>query len=100
MLSKGRATEGRKMWEGEAPHQRPGLILFFLGMGLLCRSLAAEPVAAQEKPGIKKTVTVDIHCHISTPEVEPLVRDLLTPEKDPFFRFATPETQKSTRECA
>ncbi|MBI3795480.1 MAG: amidohydrolase family protein, partial [Deltaproteobacteria bacterium] len=63
-----------------------------VSIGLVWWSLGAGPVRAQEKPAGKKAVTVDIHCHISTPEVEPLVKGLLTPEKEPFFRFATAET--------
>ena len=53
---------------------------------------------AQEKPAVKKAVAVDIHCHISTPEAEPLVRDLFTPEKEPFRRFATAETRQLTQQ--
>ena len=41
-----------------------------------------------------KTLTVDIHCHISTPECMPLVRDLFSPEKEPFTFFANPETRE------
>lgn len=37
--------------------------------------------------------TVDIHCHISTPECEPLVRDLFSAEKEPFVFFASAETR-------
>ena len=42
----------------------------------------------------RKPLTVDIHCHISTPECEPLVRDLFSIEKEPFFFFASPETRE------
>ncbi len=42
----------------------------------------------------RKTLTVDIHCHISTPECEPLVRDLFSPEKEPFVFFASSETRE------
>ena len=45
----------------------------------------------------RKTRTVDIHCHISTPECEPLIRDLFSPEKEPFFFFASPETLEVNR---
>jgi len=40
----------------------------------------------------RKPLTIDIHCHISTPECMPLVRDIFSPEKEPFFHFASPET--------
>lgn len=42
----------------------------------------------------RKALTVDIHCHISTPECEPLVRDLFSPEKEPFLLFSSPETRE------
>lgn len=42
----------------------------------------------------RSPLTVDIHCHIATPECQPLVRDIFTPDKEPFTRFSTPETQE------
>lgn len=42
----------------------------------------------------RKALTVDIHCHISTPECEPLVKDLFSLEKEPFLFFASPETRE------
>lgn len=36
------------------------------------------------------TVTIDIHCHVSAPAVETLVRPVFTPEKDPFTYYAGP----------
>ena len=44
-----------------------------------------------------KTLTVDIHCHISTPECEPLVRERFSPEKEPFVFFANAETREVNR---
>jgi hypothetical protein len=41
-----------------------------------------------------KVPTVDIHCHISTPECEPLVKDLFSLEKEPFLFFASAETRE------
>ena len=67
-------------------------IWFIASMGLVWWNLRAGPLWAQEKSAGKKAIAVDIHCHISTPAVEPLVKDLLTPEKEPFFRFVTAET--------
>ena len=92
------ATKERERRTGEKPNQRIGLTLSFFGIGLVCWSLGAEPVRAQEKPAAKKAVAVDIHCHISTPEAEPLVKGLLTPEKEPFLRFATAETRQITQQ--
>jgi len=90
------AEDGEKRTGGKPKRVRPALFLF--SMGLVCWVLDAGPVQAQEKPAVKKAIAVDIHCHISTPEVEPLVRELLTPEKDPFIRFATAETQQINRQ--
>ena len=95
----------RRVWAMEAREKRTGRkskqassVLFLIGITLVWWCLEAGPVRAQEKPAVKKAIAVDIHCHISTPEVEPLVRDLLTPEKDPFIRFATAETQQINRQ--
>lgn len=47
------------------------------------------------KPKRHRTAfTADIHCHIATPECVPLVKDLFTPQHDPFSLFASPETQE------
>jgi aminocarboxymuconate-semialdehyde decarboxylase len=35
-----------------------------------------------------------MHCHIATPECQALVRDLLTPDKEPFTHFSTPEANE------
>lgn len=43
------------------------------------------------------TVTVDIHCHISTPECDDLVRPLFTPEKDPFVYYSGPASEAYNR---
>src|SRR5262245_1233248 len=67
-------------------------IWLLVSIGLVWWSLGIGLVRAQEKSAGKKAIAVDIHCHISTPAVEPLVKDLVTPEKEPFFRFATAET--------
>jgi aminocarboxymuconate-semialdehyde decarboxylase len=76
----------------KTPHQRRGPVLSFFCIGLVYWSLGVGPARAQEKPALQKAFTVDIHCHIATPAAEPLVKDLFTPTKEPFFRFATAET--------
>ena len=89
-------TEDReKRTKGKPKRVSPALSLF--GIGLVCWGLGAGPAQAQEKPRVKKAIAVDIHCHISTPEAEPLVRDLLTPDKEPFLRFTTAETRQITQ---
>lgn len=72
--------------------QRLALGVSFFCLGLGWGNLNAGPARAQEKPALQQAVTIDIHCHIATPEAEPLVKDLFTPTKEPFFRFATAET--------
>src|SRR4029453_8319960 len=61
-----------------------------------CAAFGAEPVSRQRprKRSGRSPLTVDIHCHIATPECQPLVRDIFTPDKEPFTRFSTPETQE------
>ena len=61
-----------------------------------CAALGAEPVRRRRprKRSGRSPLTVDIHCHIATPECQPLVRDIFTPDKEPFTRFSTPETQE------
>ena len=41
----------------------------------------------------RPSVTIDIHCHIHTPECEPLIRAIFSPEKEPFIHFASAETR-------
>jgi aminocarboxymuconate-semialdehyde decarboxylase len=82
----------------EKLRQQLRFVLFLFLIGLWCWSLGTRVGQAQEKPVVKKALTVDIHCHIVTPEAEPLVRDLLTPDKDPFLRFSTAETQQINRQ--
>ena len=61
-----------------------------------CAAFSAEPVSRQRsrKRSGRSSLTVDIHCHIATPDCQPLVRDIFTPDKEPFTRFSTPETQE------
>lgn len=37
-------------------------------------------------------VTIDIHCHVMTPECDELARPLFTPDKDPFVAFSGPSS--------
>jgi len=94
----------KKFWTTKDQEERTGgkrkrvsPALFLFGIGLVCWGLGAGLGQAQEQPGVKKAIAVDIHCHISTPEAEPLVRDLLTPDKEPFLRFTTAETRQITQ---
>lgn len=38
-------------------------------------------------------VTIDIHCHVMTPECEELARPFFTPDKDPFVNFSGPASE-------
>jgi aminocarboxymuconate-semialdehyde decarboxylase len=42
-------------------------------------------------------VVIDIHAHVMTPECEELVRPIFTPDKDPFFAYASPSTEAYNR---
>ncbi|HJY81949.1 MAG TPA: amidohydrolase family protein, partial [Candidatus Binatia bacterium] len=66
------------------------------GILYLCTAAGPEPGRGRKPRKIqgRKPLTVDIHCHISTPECMPLVRDIFSPEQEPFFRFASPESQE------
>lgn len=61
-----------------------------------CAAVGSEPGRSRRprKRQGRTPLTVDIHCHIATPECQPLVRDIFSPEKEPFFRFSSPETQE------
>lgn len=49
--------------------------------------MSAEPGRADH------ATTIDIHCHVMAPECEDLIRDVFTPDKDPFFRYAGPASE-------
>jgi len=61
-----------------------------------CAAVGAEPATRRRptKKGGRRSLTVDIHCHVATPECQPLVRDIFSPDKEPFTRFSSPETQE------
>jgi len=62
---------------------------------LCCMPNSASSTSGRSKKvRNEKTLTVDIHCHISTPECEPLVKHLFSPEKEPFIFFANAETRE------
>jgi aminocarboxymuconate-semialdehyde decarboxylase len=48
---------------------------------------------SSKRPRRRPALTIDIHCHIHTPECEPLIRDIFSPEKEPFSHFASAETR-------
>lgn len=43
-------------------------------------------------------VTIDIHCHVMTPECDELVRPVFTLDKDPFFRYSGPASEAYNNE--
>lgn len=53
--------------------------------------------ASGRQRGVQKQFTIDIHCHVETPEAAALVKDALDPMDDPLFRFASPETREEGR---
>jgi aminocarboxymuconate-semialdehyde decarboxylase len=40
-----------------------------------------------------RSLTVDIHCHVHTPAADELLKDLITQDVDPLFRFAGERTR-------
>lgn len=48
-----------------------------------------------ERP--EDALTIDIHCHVMTPECEELARPFFTPDKDPFMRYQSPTTAEYNR---
>lgn len=51
--------------------------------------------AARKLPD--RTRTIDVHCHVMTPECEPLAAPHFTPEKDPFVNFSGPASEAYNR---
>jgi aminocarboxymuconate-semialdehyde decarboxylase len=41
--------------------------------------------------------TIDIHCHVMSPETHELVRPFNSPDKDPFFRYSSPSSDAVNR---
>lgn len=63
------------------------------------RSGGAVPADEQRRPD--GTVTIDIHCHVVTPEADRLARPFFSSEKDPFIHFAGPaSTEYNERHLA
>ena len=48
--------------------------------------------------GDSSGVVIDIHSHVMTPEAQELVRPFFSPEKDPFFGYASPSTRAYNKE--
>ena len=61
------------------------------------RSLRRSDVAARNG-GDRGGVVIDIHSHVMTPEAQELVRPFFSPEKDPFFGYASSSTRAYNKE--
>jgi len=55
------------------------------------RSLAASHRAVARKG--KQSFTVDIHCHVHTPQADEMVKDVFSLDVDPLFKFAGEKTR-------
>lgn len=55
------------------------------------RSRAASHRAVARKG--KKSFTVDIHCHVHTPQADDMVKDVFSLDVDPLFKFAGEKTR-------
>lgn len=51
---------------------------------------------SQQQPS--GAVTIDIHCHVMTPECEELARPFFTPDKDPFVHYQGESTAEYNRQ--
>lgn len=47
--------------------------------------------------GSNRARTIDIHCHVMSPESHELVRPFNSPDKDPFFRYSSPSSDAVNR---
>jgi aminocarboxymuconate-semialdehyde decarboxylase len=65
-----------------------------------CAPAAAhgQPILARGRTrGARKHLTVDIHCHVETPEAASLIADIFDPAKEPLLNFANAETAAVNR---
>ena len=63
------------------------------------RTRAAKPApafAVRAKRG-KRSLVIDLHCHLLTPAVEELVKEVYEPQQDPLYRFASDATRAVNR---
>jgi aminocarboxymuconate-semialdehyde decarboxylase len=57
------------------------------------------PILARgTKRGARRRFTVDIHCHVETPEAAALVKDAFDPALEPLLHFANAETAAVSRQ--
>jgi len=61
------------------------------------RAAHATLKAKRRGPGRARTTTVDIHCHVHTPEADTLVKHVFHPESDSLTRFANAATREVNR---
>jgi aminocarboxymuconate-semialdehyde decarboxylase len=59
----------------------------------------SAPGAAIVRRG-KRSLVVDLHCHVLTPAADALVRPVFDPQQDPLFRFAGEATREVNRRQA
>ena len=61
-----------------------------------CAPAASGSRSSRKRPVARKgnrSLTVDIHCHVHTPAADELVKDVLTQDVDPLFKFAGERTR-------
>jgi aminocarboxymuconate-semialdehyde decarboxylase len=63
------------------------------------RTRAAKPTpasAVRAKRG-KRSLVIDLHCHLLTPAAEELMQEVYEPQQDPLYRFASEATRAVNR---
>jgi aminocarboxymuconate-semialdehyde decarboxylase len=63
-----------------------------------CRPLAARSaMTVRRSRGAPRPFTVDIHCHLQTPEAAALMKDVVSPATDPLIFFSNAATAEVNR---
>jgi len=67
-----------------------------------CSPAAGTSAGARPKVvrGRKGSLTVDLHCHVFSPEAQAMAAGVFTPERDPLFRFSSAPTIAVNRQQA
>jgi len=55
------------------------------------------PASAVRAKSGKRSLVIDLHCHLLTPAAEELVKGVYEPQQDPLYRFASEATREVNR---
>ncbi len=62
-----------------------------------CNAASSSGGSLRARAGTKRSATVDIHCHVMTPEAAALVKDVFDPAREPSLTFANEATREVNR---